>query len=256
MNILQPGTMFKIIKPTKDSSFGVETLGFISHVEGSSKNFPNVIYYNVVIIRRGRTGKVRLELKQISTPIFTPKCKNIEYILPEIDYKNFVFIDPKYDLVGKSILKFKDQLFLGWVYAYEKYLYRLHTLTTKIRIWPDSGNHVLNTIDKLQNEFASDSQATVETYTTAEFRKIAINEIRHFETMLASCGIDYLCRVVYIEKCAMSAIVTNAKNIKLENIKTAIHNLELIINRLTKLKKISKTRKMVIPQEKGGSCFV
>lgn len=253
MHILQPGTIFEVVSPTKSSTFGTGTLGIISHVEGSSIDFPNVIYYNAVIMRRGKTGKARLELNQISTPIFTLKCENIEYILPKVDCKSFVFINPKYDLIGESILKFENQLFLAWAYAYGKYLSRLHTLTTKIQIWPSNGDHVLNVINRLQNRFIDDHQAVIEACTTTQFRERTVAEVRHFETALAGCGIDYLYRIAYIEKCAMDTIILNAKNIKLKDIKTATHNLELIKNELTKFANIIKARKMPINLQKEGS---
>jgi hypothetical protein len=244
MGILQPGTMFKVTSPTKDSTFGVGTLGCISHVEGSDRTFPNVIYYNVVIIRRGKTGKARLELSQISTPVFTPECENSEYILPKTDCKGFVFVEYRHDLIGKSILKFEDQLFLAWAYAYTKYLSRLHSLTTKVQIWPHNEDHILNTIDRLQTKFVDDSQTTIETYTTTQFRKKAVVETRHFEAMLAGCGIDYLCRTMRIKKGAINTIVVHDKDIKLKDIKTAKHNLELAKNKLMKLENIAKARKM------------
>ena len=92
-NIVRPGIMFQVIKPTKDSIFGIGTTGFIGYVKGQDQDFPNVVFYEVIRTRRGKSGKARLESGEISTPIFFPKYKDLETVFPKIDRKHFIFIN-------------------------------------------------------------------------------------------------------------------------------------------------------------------
>lgn len=241
-NILQPGTMFEVVKPTKDTTFGVGTLGVISYIEGYGQEFPNVVYYKIVTMRRGKTGKDRIALNQISTPVFTPNCSNLKRILPDINNKYFVFIKPNYSLTGKSIFAFEDHQFLSWAYAYTRYLSKLYTLATKVDIWPQNSDHILNRIYRFETKFVKDQPDTIKTYTTQQFKEAAVSEIRYFESMLASCGIDYLYKVAQIKKEAIHVLIKNAKSIKLENVELFKRALKLIMGEIKTLENARAAR--------------
>lgn len=237
-NIVRPGIMFKVIKPTKDSVFGIGTTGFIGYVKGQDQDFPNVIFYKIIITRRGKSGKTRLEPGEISVPIFLPKCKNLETILPKVDRKYFVFIDTNQDLMPRNVFELDNHSFLGWASAWGCFLSKLHTRVKKIKVWPSDSTHILNIIRRLPNRFIDDPTNTLKNCTSQDFRTTTAMEIRFFESTLSRCAVEYLYRTTHIEHSAVVNLLNNTENLKLDaeqlkKIKTSIANkldtLETII---------------------------
>lgn len=243
-NIVQTGTTFEVVAPTKNTTFGIGTKGVVSYVEGYDKDFKNVVYYKVIIMRRGKAGKKRIELKQISMPIFIPKCSNLKYILPKANHKHFVFADINRRFTEQNILEFDNHLFLAWTCAYGKYLYKLHSVIRKIKIWPKDKNHILNTINNIQRKFTDNQTDALNTYTSNKFRKLAITEIRLFEATLSGCVIDYLYKLANLEKNAISTIISNYKKIRIKDVSLYKQFLELTVkNKIDVFDKILKIRK-------------
>ena len=241
-NIVRPGTMFKVVKPTKDGVFGIGTTGFIGYVKGQDQDFPNVVFYKVIITRRGKGGKTRLESGEISIPIFVPKCKNLETVLPKIDRKHFVFINTNSNLMPKTILELDNHSFLGWASAWGCFLNKLHTMVKRIKIWPVDSTHILNIIRELPNRFIDNPTHTLENCTSQDFRTTTTMEIRLFESTLSRCAIEYLYRTTYIERNAIINLSNNAKDLKL-NIGQLEKTKTSITNKLNVLEKIIDLRK-------------
>lgn len=241
-NVVRPGIMFKVIRPTKDSVFGTGTTGFIGYVKGQDQDFPNVIFYKVIITRRGKSGKARLEPGEISVPIFLPKCKNLETILPKIDRKHFVFIDTNLNLMPKEIFEFDNHSFLGWAAAWGCFLSKLHTMVKKIKAWPSDSNHVLNVIRGLPNRFIEDSTHVVENCTSQGFRTTAAIEIRILESTLSRCAMEYLYKTTHIEHNAIVNLLSNIKNLKLD-IEQLKETETSIVNKLDTLETAIELRK-------------
>ena len=51
------GQKFKVIEPTKDTAFGIGSLGFVSFLEKMDSSFMNVAQLQTTIIRKGKGGK-------------------------------------------------------------------------------------------------------------------------------------------------------------------------------------------------------
>jgi hypothetical protein len=236
-NIVRPGIMFRVIKPTKDNVFGIGTTGFIGYVKGQDQDFPNVVFYEVIITRRGKSGKARLDPGEISTPIFFPKYKNLETVFPEIDRKHFIFIDTSTDLISKDILEFDNHQFLGWATSWGYFLNKLNTMVRKIKVWPNDLEHVLNIIRDLPHRFMEDPIYTLENYTSQKFRIAVVTEIRRFESALSRCAIKYLYKITCIEQKAIINLHKNAKDLKLDEEQLKKVNT-LITNKMTRLETI------------------
>ncbi|MEA3296173.1 MAG: hypothetical protein U9Q27_03495 [Patescibacteria group bacterium] len=215
-NIVRPGIMFQVIKPTKDNIFRVGTIGFIKYVEGQDQNFPNIVFYKVIIIRRGKSGKFRLESNEISVPIFLPKHENIENIFSKVNHKHFLFINTSLNLMPKNILNFDNYSFLGWATSWGHFLNKLYTKVKGIEAWPHNKNHILNIITRLPNKFIETPEHTLKTFTTKQFRTKIIMEIRRFESVLSRCAIKYLYEITCIEQKALIYSFKNPDIFKLE----------------------------------------
>lgn len=238
-NIVRPGIMFQAIKPTKDNVFGIGTTGFIGYVKGQDQDFPNVVFYEVVITHRGKGGKARLEFGEISTPIFFPKYKNLETTFPKIDRKHFIFINTNINLMPENILKFDDHQFLGWASSWGCFLSKLNTTVKRIKVWPDDSEHVLNIIKDLPYRFMEDPTYALENYTSQEFRTTVVTEIRHFESVLSRCAIEYLYKITRVEQKAVMNLYNNVKVLKLDEKQLRKVNTS-IMNRMFKLKSVIK----------------
>lgn len=238
-NIVRPGIMFQVIKPTKDSIFGIGTTGFVGYVKGQDQNFPNVVFYEVIITRRGKNGKARLESEEISAPIFFPKYKNLETVFPKIDRKHFIFINTNINLMPENILEFDNYQFLGWASSWGCFLSKLNTMVRKIKWWPNDSEHVLNIIKGLPHRFIEDPTYALKNYTSQEFRMTVITQIRHFESTLSRCAIEYLYKITCIEQKAIINLRKNVKNFKLDEEQLKKVNT-LITNKMFKLEKIMK----------------
>lgn len=241
-NMVRPGTMFQVIKPTKDGIFGIGTTGFIGYVKGQDRDFPNVVFYEVIITRRGKSGKARLEPEEISTPIFFPRYKNLETVFPEIDRKRFIFINTNTNLVPKSILKYSNHQFLGWASSWGYFLSKLNTTVKKIKVWPNNPEHVLNVIRKLPRKFIEDPVYALKQYTSQEFKIVAVTEIRHFESALSRCSIEHLYRTTNIERKAIVNLCNNAKTFKLDKEQLKKTNTS-ITDKMFKLKSVWRIKK-------------
>lgn len=241
-NIVQTGTVFEVIAPTKSTTFSVGTKGVISYVEGYDKDFRNIVYYKVIIMRRGKGGKKRIELEQVLMPVFVPECSNLKCILPKTN-KQFMFVDMNKQFIEQNVFGFDDHLFLAWAYAYGKYLHKLHSMTGKYKIWPGDKNCVLNTINNIQEKFVDDQANALNVYASNKFRKLAITEIRLFEATLSRCVIDYLRKLANLEKNAISAIISNHKKIKINDISLYKQFLKsTVIDKIDVFKKALKVR--------------
>lgn len=242
-NIVRPGTMFRVVKPTKDSVFGIGTTGFIGYVKGQDQNFSNVVFYKVIIMRRGKGGKARLEPCEISVPIFLPESKSLKITFPKINRKYFVFIDTSLSLIPRSVLKFSNHLFLGWASSWGYFLNKLHTTVKRIKIWPNDSKHVLNTLLELPNKFAENPTYTLENYTAQEFRIKVVAEIRQFESILSGCAIDYLYKITCIEQKAFIDLLKNMESPESGEKKQLKEISNFITNKIVKLETSMQLRK-------------
>lgn len=133
-SILRPGTKFVVTPDSVDNCYGPGTTGFISFVKGRDNKFPNVVYYEVVIVRRGKTGKQRIEIGEISTPVFNiDQFPDAKVEMPEEKRKFYVNIEKSDDACVTEMMPIN---FLGWVASQCQYLTKLNSRVKQPEVWP------------------------------------------------------------------------------------------------------------------------
>lgn len=202
-NIKSPGTFFEVIEPTKDTTFGPGTRGIISYLHGFDRDYRNVAYIRFITLRRGKTGKDRIELNEITTPIFFTEDKDMSSILPDMERKSYVLIEPVPFTVN-SIDSFERMEFIGWATAYATFLKRLHSWVNH-NVWPKEKNHVLNRLCSLPEYFAEDPDSAIDYWTPTEMRHAVVQQIRKMECTMSRLMMRYFKRMYDVE---MSAIKT------------------------------------------------
>ncbi len=133
--LLGPSRKFVVSSKTNNTTFGPGTTGYISHTRGFDTDFPNVVYVSTAIIRRGKTGKERLDSAVLSIPLIEIEDENqMAKLLPDDKRKDFVRIEADVDNLCTSIKDIPDVEFVGLVCStamfFDKVLRSLVSLDT------------------------------------------------------------------------------------------------------------------------------
>jgi hypothetical protein len=206
--IMVPGTKFVISEDTEDGSFGPGTTGVISYVKGHDQDFPNVYFLRAVIVRRGKGGKNRLEQADLSTPIFDTGKKGMSKVLPENKRKYFVRIEPEV-LPCVRVEDLERYDFLGWAFATTLFLQKLAGHAKHYRVWPESGDHILNKMKLLDDYYTEDPDYVEESMTSQEIRREFLSILRPLQSTLALSTLIYMGRVSSLEKQAAEVLYHN-----------------------------------------------
>jgi hypothetical protein len=197
------GTKFIVTEKTKDNTFGPGTTGFISYIKGVDQDFRNVIHYRFVAIKRGKTGKERLEICDMSTPVFDIESEKMSEMMPDEKRKYFVHVEPLVKPLHVNEMTSID--FLGWALAYTKFVRKLSSRAKEFNPWPGGGD-LLDTFLHIENEYADDPESVRETYTTIPIKKQIISKLRIMESTLMKCSLSYMQKVAEIESTAANTI--------------------------------------------------
>jgi hypothetical protein len=203
-NIFNTGTKFVVNQRTEDTAIGPGTTGFISYVMGRDRDYSNVVHIQAVVTKRGKAGKERIELCEMSTPIFDIEDDSMKKIMPEEKRKNYVHITPE-PRPGR-LFDLCDIDFLGWGYAYTKFLRQLSSKAKHINPWPGDGDHILNVLYNIQDYYSEDAQETKKRYTTPDKKIELIECVRKLESSLAVCSLLYKVKITQLEYIAVKSI--------------------------------------------------
>jgi len=161
--ILDFGTKFIISDRVKNSSYIPGSIGFVSYIKGLDGSYQNVIEINVVLIRKGKTGKERLEFSNIKIPIFTFDSNNFMKIMPTVkDRRNFVYINEE-SMGYTNLMQVSSLNFIGWASALAKKLNVMSSLCTHSR-WPSNKTNPINIMYELPICFNEDPNRSKELY--------------------------------------------------------------------------------------------
>lgn len=197
-HIFRPGTKFRVTDKTTDGTFGPGSTGFTAFVKGRDQDYPNVVYLSVSMIRRGKSGKNRLDRCEISTPIFDFEDEHLPKIMPNEKRRYYVHVEA----LGKdcsTVLNMKDMDFLGWAYAQALYVYKLSSRAKHYKPWPQSGDDLLNRVLNLPEYYAEDSGYVRHEYCNTMLRETFVRRLRMIEAMLAKCGLAYMSKISDLE---------------------------------------------------------
>ena len=204
--VFATGTKFTVTDETKDSTFGPGTTGFITYVKGRDQDFGNVIYYRAAIIKRGKTGKERLEMSDISTPVFDLEDENIHHILPDEKRRYYVHIRPL--IHPENVMDMEDMDFLAYAFAYSRWVRKLNTRAKHVNAWPNDPASILNSFVRMDEYYSEDGTFAKHEYSNPERRDMFIKTIRIMESTLVKCALSYMEKVAEIESQAVRQILS------------------------------------------------
>lgn len=199
--LIKPGRRVIITDEKHSSTYPPGTLGYTSYISSSESL---ICRQSVYIIRRGKSGKNRLEAKQFYLPVYY--FKDPKYISNIGTGTYYVLFRPEEDrIIDVSSMSPLD--FIAWASAYIHYLKGLTNYTDyTARVWPTGRNHVFNHLLQSVGSFNSNPDGWVEAYSNETVRRDTANKIRAFETKLYRCSLRYLYGIESIKISALSEV--------------------------------------------------
>lgn len=190
--ILGPGTRCVVNTLIKNGTFKPGTVGFFSHYRRSVVDNNAIVECKIVTIRRGKSGKARLDYNSMHLPTI---------FLDEKGYKGFhdgyltlpmhmVFqADP---LVETRVLKLKDLDFLAWALSKIMYLRNLDRNYVNYSFWP---KHPANLLNKFKDVVSQQGSGRLDEFLVVYTQEVAridiVADIRGIETTLAGAIVAY-----------------------------------------------------------------
>jgi hypothetical protein len=205
-NIFVTGTKFIVKDNTVDNVLAPGTTGRIICAEGEDEDYDNVVFMSAVITRRGKSGKERLEITDLSIPVFEIDG-DMSKIMPDEKRRNFVHISPIKE--NGSVLDFSDIDFLSWALSYSRYVKKLNSLGNVVDAWPKSNKNMLNAfseINLLYSDFPNEAKETANNVNRLSF----VQQIRLLEATLVKCSLSYLEKMSYVEIKAIKSLISNS----------------------------------------------
>ena len=202
-NIFNTGTKFILTENRSGGNqYGVGTTGFVICLEGDDFEFKNICHMDVIVTRRGKTGKDRIEETVLSWPIFNTEA-NIPS--PEKPMNNFVIVEK--ETINTSISTLSGIDFLGYMVAYTRFIKKLGTKSKYYTRKP--GHHLQDGLGNLVNAIAADDEyikALLGCFPDLERRVAAITTLRKYESGLSNCILSYIKQVGKIEHEALQSL--------------------------------------------------
>jgi len=202
-NILNPGIKFVVLDEPKDGAFPPGTTGFMGCLTGKSSRNNHVYSAQVVIIRKGKGGKDRVDVNSINTPIFLTdemqENKAYHEVLP-FGAKYYVHI--KTVPMENTLLAMSNIDFIGWAGAYNQYVQNLTGFSNHPFRWPEDKSNPLNITSRLNERWANDPGHLLDLFSSKEFRVKTVNVIRKTEASLIKCVASYQYRLAQTIKAA------------------------------------------------------
>lgn len=181
--LVKPATKIQVIDGSvTDTTFLPETLGFVSYIKGSG-NGNNLMTCQTVILRRGKSGRPRLDWSTLITPVFYNAKSIIEIMGLNIKYSVLIEKLP----VESDITIMTDADFLGWITSKTLFLHHLTQNYGKNGgkiTWPMGKHHILNAILAIPRNFDGDPDYIRELYRNTDKRAECIFNIRQMEVKL------------------------------------------------------------------------
>jgi len=195
-NILRPGEKFIITDKSTDGKFLPGSTGFISFVKGFDQQFINVAHFMVVMTKKGKTGKERIEMGDLSAPIFEVDLPDDKFTMPGPDRKFFTRIEHITNNTD-NVKEMDIYDLMGWVFSRTRFLHKLHSKTQYIKVWPNS--NALATAMELPSHFSDNASRTTEYYTRPDVIDELVTVLGKTEARMAKCSIDYMHKTASLE---------------------------------------------------------
>lgn len=245
---IQPaGCPFTITDELKDSLLPPKTTGFISYVMGPDHNHPNIVFQQVVVTRRGKSGKPRINNNTLLCPIF--KVAGIDSSVmfsKKEERKHFVNLDTvpsqTVSIIGENTPI--DNNFLAWLLArsllvkeLDQAIYRsdnrimqvagLNNGQRQVKVWPRDNKNVLRLfVDHIEGYRNNDELDIIrDSFCLPEIKDNLLKDIKAKELLLLIPRMEYQQKVAKVLLDALDwveAFVEKSKDVDKVKIKAAI----------------------------------
>lgn len=213
-NIFNTGTKFVVSDRCINTTYGPGTTGFVSYIEGRNLKYGNIVHFFASIIRRGRTGKERIEIGTFYAPVFELKDEEFVELFPPNEElntnktKNYIHIEKVDDQIHE-ITEMENMNFCGWALAHATFAYKLHVQANPIKSWPNDKNNPLNIIYSLfAKPVPSETvEKAKELCSSIDFRKDFVSSVQLIKSALRNRYLRYKLKTLDIEMAAVSRIV-------------------------------------------------
>jgi len=187
--ILDTGTKFTISDRIKNPSHIPGSMGFVASLNGLDDSYQNVVNISTILIRKGKTGKERLEYSRLRVPVFVFDSKNFAKILPTVENRsNFVYIDKEKDQ-HNNLMEVASLDFMGWATAMSNKL-KLMASKCKHSKWPSDNKNPINRMLRLPDYFPEDPAGHIDIYGSSEFRSTFLNASRSMYSSMVKIHLD------------------------------------------------------------------
>jgi hypothetical protein len=194
--IFEPGTPFVVSDDTEDKVVPAGSTGFISHVKGSDRTHHNVVFLSVVLTRIGKSGKDRVTVKDISTPIYELKGKAVKSCMPSEQRRQYVHIDkvaPEFPVLNRMA----PLDFMAWACAKMELTKKIKDANRFSLSWERAKGPIRDHLTHVTNLYDDNPKETTNFF-TLHFDSI-LNALRILEAGTAIAYKRYIDRTLAIQ---------------------------------------------------------
>ena len=200
-DLVGPAKRFVVSGDSTDTTFGPGSVGFISHIRGGDTDFPNLIYVAASVIRRGKTGKERLEIAELCIPLFDSNDDALKTFWPAENEKrkSLIRIEPPHSETTVNVSSMSDIEFLGWSNSVAVFLEKLLTSSAKIKSISPENQNELSRLVGLPERFGYDPNETKTEYCSIKSRLAIVKTLRQIEPTFSRCVAIYRKKVASMQ---------------------------------------------------------
>lgn len=183
----------------------------------------------IYIVRRGKTGKERLEAKTFLLPVYLINNEKYSEILKQTG--NYLIFRPEEPVVT-NLTSLNTLEFLAWAGAYVAYLRNLvRYVDYSPTVWPKDKE--LNNFLHICEHYKADAPEWLEVYGSNTSKLLLIKKIRSFEAELYRCGLKYMAGIRLTQKKAADWLLPLVKSkiipLKQTPIRKAIEEIKTLM---------------------------
>ena len=214
--IVCPAERFKVSPLISNNIFKPGTLGFFSHYKRCLSNAHTLAEAKVVVIRRGKSGKHRLDYNTLSFPtvFFADDTYIYNYLEKHNSHPYTVVMEPApmQNIKLKSLGRLD---FLGWALAKVMFLRNIDRNYMQYSFWPKKQTNILNIFKDSISQQGSERLEEFELmFAAPQSRLVAITAIREMESTLARAMSAYNKNVVSSMRRCLNLYVAPMHKIK------------------------------------------
>lgn len=209
--LYNPGTKVVSVKDPRCAHTHPNSVMYFSHVKNSVDPHCFLPQCKVVLVKRGKTGKARLDYYTMLIPLIWPsdlsfQDRLINYVQNMGHNFSAIIIEPVNE--GNFNLNEVQPIeFLGFVLSKVMFLSYVCREYSNYNFWPKSPNFVLNIFrDTLAKNESDDLSVYVATLTTPEKRREILKALRLLESLLQQAVTEYSKAYKFYYSCCIDKV--------------------------------------------------